>query len=689
MSKKRLLAAIMFTDIEGYTSLMQHDEKEAVLIRERHRSAFEMTTEAFNGEIIQYFGDGTLSIFKSTVEAVDCAIELQKAFLEDPKIPVRIGIHVGDIIQTKDDIIGDAVNVASRIESCAVSGSILISDKVHDQIRSHKHIKAQFLDAYEFKNVDEAMPLFAISNDGLVVPKREDIKGKLKEKKAVSTKSFLKKKSSLLWLALLIALVVFILNIKSITVTTNSSDKDLSIAVLPFDNLSTDKDAEFFRDGITEDILTQLSKLKDLHVISRTSVMQYKGTKKTIPEIAKELGVSYILEGSIRKYGTDIRISAQLIDASSDEHIWAENYDKTLSNIFSIQTEVSKEIVDALQINLSFDEQQGLARIPTQNIEAYKLFLEGRKEADRRSKESIAKSITLYREAIALDPNYAEAYAEIANSIYLETYYSRRDPNEASELANEYLDKAEKINDKVSRIYSVKGLILNIEGKREEAVEAFEKAIKLSPNDVTARHQYSTFFYYTRKYEEQLKHAKIAYTLDPLSFATANSYATALAFNHKYEESEQVMKRVVELGDDNNAFVINRSYFRLYLDQRKYKQAIKPLKELVKKEPVFNRFLGFCYAKTGDTISAYKTIDAIRNHNRKNEISQQLAVVYAGLKKRDSVLYYLDTIRNKQTKTIRREVPEFFDFLIGDPDFTNILKSHSIEYNYKDLKDKG
>ena len=292
MSQNRQLAAIMFTDIEGYTSLMQHDEKKAMLIRERHRSSFEMTTEAFNGKIIQYFGDGTLSIFKSTVEAVDCAIELQKAFLEDPKIPVRIGIHVGDIVQSKDDIIGDAVNVASRIESCAVSGSILISDKVHDQIRSHKHIKTEFLDAYEFKNVEDAMPLFAISNEGLVVPKREAIKGKLKEKKEQPKTSFFKKKSSLLWLVLAIALVVFVLNIKSISITTNDAVKDNSIAVLPFDNLSTDADAEFFRDGITEDILTQLSKLKDLRVISRTSVMQYKGTKKTIPEIAEELGIT-------------------------------------------------------------------------------------------------------------------------------------------------------------------------------------------------------------------------------------------------------------------------------------------------------------------------------------------------------------------------------------------------------------
>ncbi|WP_298901190.1 adenylate/guanylate cyclase domain-containing protein [uncultured Psychroserpens sp.] len=680
MSQQRLLAAIMFTDIEDYTALMQRDEKEALNIRDRHRSTFEMTTDAFHGKIIQYFGDGTLSIFTSSVEAVKCAIELQKAFLEDPKIPVRIGIHVGDIIYSDEDIIGDAVNVASRVESCAVAGSVLISDKVHDQIRSHQDIDAQFLDAYELKNVDGAMPIFAISNDNLVVPKPEDVKGKLKGSSATNSSSNSKTK----WL--IIAMLLIALTIAGVFAfqhfnTAHANSKALSIAVLPFENLSAESDAEIFRDGITEDILTQLSKIKDLHVISRTSVMQYKNTKKTIPEIAKELGVSYILEGSIRKYGNDIRIVAQLIDAVSDEHLWAENYDKTLTNIFSLQTEVSKEIVAALEINLSFEEAQGLDVIPTQNIDAYKLFLEGRNEADKRNTESLAKSILLYKEAIALDPNYALAYAEIANSIYLETYYSRRDPVEASNLAKDYLDKAEKINDKISRIYSVKGLINNIEGNHDAAEIAFKRAIKLSPNDLTARHQYSTYFFYTGQYKKQLEQAEIAYRLDPLSFPTANSYFNALLANEEYERAETIMDKIQNRDDDSNQFVINRSYFRLFMDQKKFKKAIPYLEEIVKVENVFNRFLGYCYVKTGDTLKAYRTIDSIRKNAHPGEKSHQLAVVYSALKNNDSVFFHLDTIRNKQTRTLKREYDEFFDHLQTNKEFQNILKSHGIDMN--------
>ncbi|GGD23228.1 hypothetical protein GCM10011368_26640 [Hyunsoonleella pacifica] len=669
----------MFTDIEGYTSLMQHNEKEAVAIRKRHRNTFEITTEAYNGKIIQYFGDGTLSIFKSTVEAVDCAIELQQAFLQEPKIPVRIGIHVGDIIQSEDDIIGDAVNVTSRIESCAVSGSVLISDKVHDQIRSHQHIKTKFLDAYELKNVDDAMPLFAIANDGLVVPKKEEIKGKLKLKKEKSKTPFFKKKRNVAIIVALVVFLAFVLNIDSVKFTVNdNTPKDLSIAVLPFDNLSSEKDSEFFRDGVTEDILTQLSKLKNLRVISRTSVMQYKNTQKTIPEIAKELDVSYILEGSIRKYGDDIRITAQLIDASNDEHLWAENYDKTLTSIFGLQTEVSKEIVDALQINLSFEEQQELAEIPTKNIEAYKLFLEGRNEADKRNKESLAKSIILYKEAITLDPNYAEAYAEIANSIYLETYYSRRNPNEASQSAREYLAKAEAITDKISRIYSVKGLINNIEGNYEAAETAFQRAIQLSPNDLTARHQYSTFFMYTSQHEKQLEQAEIAYRLDPLSFPTANSYVRALMANKEYDRAKAILDKTQKQHGKSNQFVIDRSYFNLYISQEKYSKAIPYLKEMVKKQNVFNRFLGYSYVKVGDTLLAYRILDSIRKNAHPREKSHQLAVVFSALKQTDSVLFHLDTIRNKQTRTFRREQYDFFGYLKDNPDFKKTLEAHGI-----------
>ena len=324
------------------------------------------------------------------------------------------------------------------------------------------------------------------------------------------------------------------------------------------------------------------------------------------------------------------------------------------------------------------EEEQRLEMVATTNIEAYKLFLTGRKEADKRNSESLAKSIELYKEAIRLDPNYAEAYAEIANSIYLETYYSARDVQEATRIANDYLDKAEKITKDVSRIYSVKGLIYNIEGKYEEAKQAFERAIELAPNDFTARHQFSTFYYYNRQYEQQLEQAKIAYSLDPLSFATANSYFTALAANRRYTEAEELMKSVEAQGGGNNKFAINRSYFRLYSDMKAYDKAIVPLEAMVDEAPVFNRFLAFCYGKMGDTAKVYKTIDVIKNAALKDELNHQLAVAFAGIKEADSVLYYLDPIRNNQTRMLTRERIDFFGFLKDDDRFKALLKAHGL-----------
>ena len=677
MPQERQLAAIMFTDIVGYTALMERDEKLAISLRNRHRDTFEMTTDAFNGKIVQYFGDGTLSIFKSTVEAVECAVEMQSAFLKEPQIPVRIGVHVGDIIHSKDDIIGDAVNVASRIESCAVAGSILISDKVHDQIRSHRHIKSKFLDAYEFKNIETAIPIFAIANEGLKVPVASKLKGKFKDNFIRESQKTSSKKKNMIFGAIgLFALLLFsyFQFFQQKRVIENQS-----IAVLPFINLSQDKDAEIFRDGMTDDILTNLSKIKELHVSSRISVMRYKNTKKSISEIAKELGVEYLLEGSIRKYGNKIRVTAQLINANSDELLLSENYDKTITDIFAIQTELSEEIVEALDLNISFEEQKSIEIVPERNIEAYKLLLQGKNEADKRNVESLRKSIELFQQAIAIDPNYAEAYAEVAHSIYLQTYHASRTYIEAGKLANEYLDKAEQLNPKLSRIYSVKGLIFTTVGKIDLAKSAFNKALELSPNDVIARYQFATLHYYTQEYEKQLVQAEMAYRLDPLSFASANAYFTALLTNKKFDEAEKIMKKIQSEGLENNQVTIHRSFFRLYMDKRDFEKCIHHLEKIVLDVPIMNRFLGYCYAKVGDTLNANRIIDTIRNNTVKEYKSHQLSVVYSGLQKTDSVIYHLDTIRNKRIEMIKRDRGTFFEYLEGDPKFIEVLKTHGIE----------
>ena len=676
MSEHRQLSAIMFTNIEGYMALMQQDEEKAVQIRSKHLEVFKATTEKYKGELIQFYGDSTLSIFKSSVEAIECAIALQIAFQREPSIPVRIGIHVGDILRTGSDIIGDAVNIASKIEALSVPGSVLISDKVHDQIKNQNLIKVKFLDDFNLKNVVETISVYAIANKGLIVPSLNEVK----KRQTITLQNDLynsKRKKILLGVLAITLLIVMATFFYFKLFNAAELPKENTIAVLPFENLSTDEDSNIFTDGITEDILTNLSKLKQLHVISRTSVIKYKNSNKTVTEIAKELGVVYILEGSIRKKGDKIRVTAQLINAKTDEHIWADNYDKTITDIFAIQSEVSKEIVGAMQFEISVEDQEILSDIPTKNIDAYQLFLRGRKEADKRTPESISKSIEFYQKAIDLDPNYAEAYAEIANSIFLQTYYGNTDPDAARSKAESYLDEAEKLNNNISRVYTVKGLLYNYSKRYDKAKQAFERAIILSPNDVTARHQYATFFYYIEDYGKQLEQAEIAYKLDPLSFATASNLFTAYTATEKYDEAEKLIDDIVTNNKESDPFVINRLYMRLYMGKPDYAKAIEPLKFLAKEDVNYLRFLGYSYAQIGDTVNAYKVINGIKALPPHRMQSHRIAVVFAGLSENDSVFYYLDTVRNKSDFFNSNRL-YYFDEAKKDPRYQELLNAHNI-----------
>jgi TolB-like protein/class 3 adenylate cyclase/Tfp pilus assembly protein PilF len=414
----RKLAAIMFTDIVGYTVMMQHNEEDGLRRVEHHRAILEKNINAKNGTILQYYGDGTLSIFDSAYDAVTCALEIQKDLAQEPKVPLRIGIHLGEVVVKRNAIFGDGVNVASRIQALSVSGGILISDSIYKQIRNQAEFKFKSLGEYKLKNVDLPTGIYAISNKGLPIPDQEYIDRKAHSSQKISIIRKMPRPAR--WLIFLASVIVigFVIYVFQQLLLKESefNPSPKSIAVLPFTNISQDPEQEYFSDGITEDILNHLSKISGLEVKSRTSTLQYKETVKSIPDIGRELEVANVLEGSVRKEGNKIRIVAQLIDTKNDIHVWSETYDREMNELFNIQSEIAIEIANVLQTKLSSDEMRYLqsSQYSASEISAYDYALRAR-EILRNWNDvvDLENALQLLEQAVELDPNFAYGYTMI------------------------------------------------------------------------------------------------------------------------------------------------------------------------------------------------------------------------------------------------------------------------------------
>ncbi len=418
----------------------------------------------------------------------------------------------------------------------------------------------------------------------------EGLKKTAKVSKDQSISATTNKRLNILILIGLVATITVAMLRPTTTTLIKTDDGQFAIAVLPFDDLTKDGDSEWFCVGVTEDILTHLSKIKDLRVISRTSVMQYKNHEKTIPEIAQELGVSYIVEGSVRSQDDKVLVTAQLINAE-DTHLWADNYNENLNDVFKIQQEVSKKIVKQLQLAISPEEEEALSSSSTTNVEAFQLFLKGRTIADSRTKEDLERSITYYEQAIALDPNYADAYAEIANSTNLLIGYGNMPRDEYTAKSRDYIKKALAINPNTVRAYSVLGNIFTGEQKWDLSKENFEKALSINPNDATTHHHYAIYYrnkiiLYIKEEEDNKKflyHINKAQQLDPLSSPINTVKVQALMLNSKFDEAEIHLNKMGYLMPSSEAINL-----RAQINVLKNKDAtayISVYKAAVEKEP--------------------------------------------------------------------------------------------------------
>jgi TolB-like protein/class 3 adenylate cyclase/Tfp pilus assembly protein PilF len=551
--RQRQLVAIMFTDIKGYTALMQKDEKKAIAYRELHRKIFDSTTKKFGGRILQYYGDGTLSIFTSAIAAVQCGIEMQLAFKKEKlQIPMRVGIHSGDIIVTDQDIIGDAVNIAARIESLAKIGSVYISEKVYDEIKNQAELFTTSMGIHTLKNVTKPMKIYTVFNHELgnfdmspttVVEDSGD-------------GSFIK------WI--IIAIAIICLGIFAYTSNffnkESASDSiseivDKSIAVLPFKNESSDSLNLYFVNGLMESALNKLQKIGDLRVISRTSVEKYRNTNKGIPEIAEELNVNYLVEGSGQRVGDQVLLNIQLIEASSDQPIWVEQYNREVRNVFALQNEVAKEIATAINAVVTPAELKQIEKKPTENLVAYDYYLQALDPYSSRTAEGLQQAIGLFEKAIEQDPQFSLAYANIAISYYL--LEMSQIEKQYTEKINIYADKALLYDSRSASSLIAKAFYYIQTKEYQLALPHYKKALEYNPNSSLAVQMLAFFYFHlmpnTDKYlEYALKGVQLNVTSDSITQSYVYlQLSSALVSSGFIDKALKYINMSLEYNSDN------------------------------------------------------------------------------------------------------------------------------------------
>ena len=438
---ERRLAAVLAADVVGYSRLMGTDEAGTLDALTKVRGEFiDSKIAEHQGRTVKVSGDGLLLEFPSVVNAVRCAAEIQRGMRDrntnvpqERRIEFRIGVNLGDVIVQDEDIFGDGVNVAARLERIAKPGGIAISGSVRDQIGNRLDLVFEDMGEHKLKNIEQPVRVYSLSQEE-----------------------------------------------STIANTAPNPDQRPSIAVLPFSNMSGDPEQEYFSDGITEDIITDLSKVSGLLVIARNTAFTYKGKPVKVQQVAQELGVPFILEGSVRKAGARVRVTAQLISSENGAHLWADRYDRDLTDIFAIQDEITHAIVEQLKIKLLPQEKKSIGQAPTDNIEAYTYYLRGRDFFYRHSKRYYQLARRMFAKAVELDPLYARAYAGIADCDSILFHHYHEDVGIDSILDTSA--KALALDDRLAEAHASRGLALSLTHRYEQATEEFERAIALDPN---------------------------------------------------------------------------------------------------------------------------------------------------------------------------------------------------------------
>ena len=539
--EERKLAAIVFTDIVGFTELMGRDEAKAMALLKQNRALLRPIVDNFKGEWLKEIGDGVLISFPSAVMAVTCALEIQRILAHNPDLTLRIGIHVGDVIKQDGDVFGDGVNIASRLEPLAEPGGICVSERVHEDIRNKPEISTAFQEEQLLKGVEKPIKVYSIFTQMGTAPTPESLEANSAKESSGMNMGLIAGVG-----ALVLAGVFFFMRD---TTPKQPKDERKSIAVLPFDNMSEEDNSDYFSDGITEDIITYLSKIEGLKVISRTSIMQYKDTKMNLKDIAKELGVTNILEGSVRRSGNKVRITGQLIDAETDEHLWAEMYDRTLKDIFTVQAEVAKSIAAALETEMTDKDVERLNKTMTTNPDAYEL-LQKIKPLSFLIADDRYKRLELLEKAAMLDPGSAYIHSRLG-LIHALIYFWGSDRTEARLVkAKTALDKSMELDPLLAEVHQDLGYYHYVLADYEKALQEYALADRLEPNNSEIFFMQALVYRRQGKFQESYDLMEKSIDLDPKNYLYPSQLVGTSTLLGRSEKFDHYFTIATELGMD-------------------------------------------------------------------------------------------------------------------------------------------
>lgn len=651
---ERKLAAIMFTDIVGYTALMQNDEARAMVILNKHNELLRPIFLRHQGKEIKTIGDAFLLEFGSALQALETAVEVQETLLnynkgcadERDRVKVRIGIHLGDVIYQDGDVFGDSVNIASRIQPLADPGGICVTASVYDQVWNKMSFEMLKAERVRLKNVTYPVDVYHV-----VLPwePRPKVEAPVQEPEAVPLAR--------------------------------------RLAILPFVNLSQDPEDDYFVDGMTDELITTLSNVKDLRVIARSSTIKYKETTKGISEIAGELKVGTIIEGTIRKLGTKIRVTVQMVDGKSEEHLFATSYDRDLQDIFAVQTDVAKRVSRVLKAKIRSIEKARIQKMPTLSSEAYNLYLRGRFVLNKRRKESMEAAAKFFQEAIDLDARFARAYAGLADAFLLLGSYGYLEGRQAYGKARESISKALELDRDLAEAHVSLGFLLetyyyDFPAARKE----FESAISLNPSYAQARHWFGLNLAIFGEMDEAAAQMEKALEEDPLSPQIATVMGALYIYLGRDDDALRQWGKALLSDPDNVPVYLNRAVFHAKAGRRELAMAdMKKAIELTGGASVAKCILGFVYAALGERAEAERLLNEMVSLSENEYVSPwYLAIIQASLGNKDEFFRLAEkAIEDRSAEIESLANPDAtFESVTSDPRYGEILKKVGIALNH-------